>query len=206
MAAYIFNFISLAIAVAAVVVATWQVRAAARGAERSNAIPVLAEMSAEVRSTQFRESLTALLTTVPDPPPSGGFKDLPPECRDHAYRVCYFFDYLGLLSSKGIISKETIISWVGTWIMQVWIIMQPCIMAERDYRQATFSGDTPPGFLPNFENLVRIILQTGGREAAARIQQNVGVTPLSGEALDSLTEERKSILLPLPSSTSPLAS
>lgn len=190
MASYLFSIISLAVAVGAVAVATWQVRAAAQGAERSNAIPVLSEASREVRSTDFRRSLNTILTQTPDPPPPGGFEGLPLEFRDHAYRVCYYFDYLGLLSNKGIISRETVISWVGTRIMQIWITMQPCILAERSYRLATYPQDTPCGFLPNFENLVRIIMENGGSEAAARIQEDSGIRGLSQEAMRTLAEAR----------------
>jgi hypothetical protein len=190
MAAYLFSLISLAVAVAAVAVATWQVRAAAQSAERSNAIPVLAEISREVRSADFRESLIILLNRIPDQAPPGGFKGLTPEFREHAYRVCYFIDYLGILANKGIISENTIISWIGTWIMQVWIIMQPCILSERAHRAAEYSPETPAGFLPNFENLVRIIMQTGGKEASARIQRDAGIIALSEADIDRLAKAR----------------
>jgi hypothetical protein len=197
MAAYIFNSISLTVAIVAIAVATWQVRVAAQSAERSNAIPVLSEISKEVRSADFRESLTVLLNHTPDHLPPGGFKELPREFREHAYKVCYFVDYLGLLCNKGIIDYDTVVSWIGTWIMQVWITMQPCIMEERELRIATYSQETPCGFLPNFENLVRIILQAGGRESAMRIQKNTGIIGLSEVALDSLAMARKSTQMPL---------
>ena len=193
MQAYLFNAISLTIAVAAVAVATWQVRAAAKSTERSNAIPVLSELSREVRSAEFRYSLVSLLTNTPDDPPAGGFDELPPDWREHAYRVCYFFDYLGVLVSKGIISANTIVSWIGTWIMRVWIVMEPCILAERRHRESAYPQYTPCGFLPNFENLVGIIMQNGGSAAAERIQQEAGLLRLDEAALHELRESRISL-------------
>lgn len=190
MEAYLFNFISLAVALGAVAVATWQVRMAARSSERTNAIPVLSEVSREVRSAKFRASLDKLLSETPDPPPPGGFKELPLDCREDAFRVCYFFDYLGLLASKGIISENTIVSWIGTWIMQVWIVMQPCILAERSHRLSTFPESTPCGFLPNFENLVRVIIERGGKEVATQIQESTGILSLSEAARRDLDEAR----------------
>jgi hypothetical protein len=188
MQAYLFNGVSLAIALAAVAVATWQVRAAAKSTERSNAIPVLSELSREVRSAEFRHSLVTLLTTTPEAPPAGGFDELPLDWREHAYRVCYFFDYLGVLVSKGIISANTIVSWIGTWIMRVWIVMQPCILAERRHRENAYPQHTPCGFLPNFENLVGIILQNGGSAAAERIQLEAGLLRLGEATLRELRE------------------
>ncbi len=190
MQAYLLNAISLAIALAAVAVATWQVRAAAKSTERSNAIPVLSELSREVRSAEFRFSLASLLANTPDAPPAGGFDELSPDWREHAYRVCYFFDYLGILVSKGIISANTIVSWIGTWIMRVWIVMEPCILAERRHRESTYPQHTPCGFLPNFENLVGIIMQNGGSAAAERIQEEEGLLRLDEAALRELRESR----------------
>lgn len=133
-------------------------------------------MSREVRSTEFHDSIFYLLRNLPHVPvPDGGFEELAPECRQHAYRVCYLFDYLGLLANKGIISENTIISWLGTRIMQVWIVAMPFIRAEREYRARECGDSTPSGFVPYFEHLVRRIIEKGGVEAAARIQRDSGV-------------------------------
>ena len=138
-------------------------------------------------------SLTSLLTSTPDAPPAGGFDELPPDWREHAYRVCYFFDYLGVLVSKGIISSNTIVSWIGTWIMRVWIVMEPCILAERRHRESVYPPHTPCGFLPNFENLVGIIMQNGGSAAAERIQEEASLLRLDEAALRELCESRISV-------------
>jgi hypothetical protein len=116
----IVSLVSVIVAVAAVCVATWQVRASAKGAERSNALPVLSEIFAEWRSAEFRMSIMKLLNETPGGSNDDGFESLPKTWREHAYKVCYFFDYIGVLVVSDIINEETVIGMMGTRIMQVW--------------------------------------------------------------------------------------
>lgn len=174
----IVSLISVLVAIAAVWVATWQVRASAKSTERSNALPVLSEIFAEWRSTEFRQSIMYLLNEIPGGVLDDGFESLPEEWREHAYKVCYFLDYLGILVVYGIMNEETIIGMMGTRIIQLWRAMEPYIMAERRYRIRTYPPDAPPGFLVYYEHLVRRTIDLGGHDAAMQIQRQTGVRRL----------------------------
>jgi hypothetical protein len=73
----VISIVSVLIAAVAVCIATWQVRASARSAERSNALPVLSEFFAEWRSSEFRMSIGYLLNETPGALNGEGFASLP---------------------------------------------------------------------------------------------------------------------------------
>ena len=85
---------------------------------------------------------------------SDGFEDLSNDLREDAYKVCYFFDYIGTLVAFGIIREDIVIAVLGTQITRVWSAMFRIIKSERQHRNETFSGGTPPGFLEYYGHLV----------------------------------------------------
>jgi hypothetical protein len=172
---YIVGSISLAVALAAVGVSTWQVRQTARSAARSHALPVIAEVFREFRSPEFRASVGYLLSSTPVARGDEGFASLPEEWCEKAYVVVYFFDYLGVLVSSGIINEELVIGTMGTRLVQTWIAIKPFIMMERAYRISSYPPGTPPGFLAYYEHLVKRVEELGGGGAAIRIQQRAGL-------------------------------
>jgi hypothetical protein len=105
---------------------------------------------------------------------------------EQAYRICYFFDYVGVLVSLDIISDELVISMMGTWIVQIWQVLEPFIERERKHRIDTYPPGVPPGFLVYFEHIVTRVLDLGGQRAAVQIQQRKGLRrltrPLAGMA------------------------
>src|SRR6266581_2262033 len=141
----VISVVSVLIAAVAVCIAAWQVRASAKSAERSNALPVLSEIFSEWRSSEFRASILYLLNETPEALSDEGFASLPETWREHAYKVCYFFDYVGVLVVRGIIGEEAIIGMMGTRITQVWRAVEPHVLAERQFRIQTYPPDTPPG-------------------------------------------------------------
>jgi hypothetical protein len=175
LSSYIVSFISLAIALAAVWVSTWQVRQSSRATERSNALPVISELFREFRSSQFRDAVTYLLTSKPTTIGSSGFSSLPIEWRDRAYRVCYFFDYLGVLVTYNIITEDLVIGALGTRLVQVWQAIKPFIDMERQHRASSYPPGVPPGFLAYYEHLVQRTYELGGHEAAKRIHKRRGL-------------------------------
>jgi hypothetical protein len=181
----IVSLLSIVVAVVAVWVATWQVHASSKSAERSNALPVLSEIFGEWRSTEFRMSIKHLLSETPDDLGNEGFESLPTEWREHAYKVCYFLDYLGVLTTLGIIDEEVIISMMGTRLIQVWRVIEPYIMAEREFRLRAYPSDAPPGFLVYYEHLVRRTVDLGGHDAAMQIQRREGVQHLAKPLIES---------------------
>ena len=148
------NLISVGVALIAVVVAVWQVRTSTERAERALSLPIIGEVARELRSTEFRQSIMYLQKNTPPVPDSGGFESLPKEFREQAYKVCYFFDYLGILALYKIITEDMVVDWVGTRLMQTWAIMRPFIEAEREHRRITYPPEIPPGFLLHFEHLI----------------------------------------------------
>jgi hypothetical protein len=153
----VLSLVSLVIALIAVAVAMWQARASAIRAERAISLPVLAEISHEIRSSEFHDCLINLLTQAPSMTPKpGGFEALPKKFRKNAYRICYFFDYLGILTKYGIVTEDIAVDWIGTRLMQVWAIMRPFIEAERDYRRA-LPPEAPKGFLLHYEHLADVV-------------------------------------------------
>jgi hypothetical protein len=113
--------------------------------------------------------------------------------REDAYEVCYYFDYLGVLVSFGIIREELVISLWGTTIIQVWLAAEPLISKERAHRRITYSAGISPGFLVYYEDLVCRIMARGGRDAARQIQEQSGLRQLN-EPLNKLTVRSDKVL------------
>lgn len=154
MGSTVVNLISVGVAFIAVAVAVWQVRTSTERAERALSLPIITEIAREIRSSEFRQSIRYLQKVAMPVPDSGGFESLPEEFREQAYKICYFFDYLGILAMYGIITEDMVVDWVGTRLMQTWAIMRPFIEAEREHRRITFPPETPSGFLRHFEHLI----------------------------------------------------
>jgi hypothetical protein len=175
----IISLISVILALIAVFISTWQARSNIQHARHSRSLPVIAESFKEFRYPEFRESIHNLLTLPMDKMAGNSFATLTKDRREDAYKVCYFFDYIGTLIAFGIIREDIIIATMGTPIMQVWSAMSPIIEKERAYRRETYSSKTPPGFLTFYEHLVACVDARGGREAARIIQEQIGVRSFS---------------------------
>ena len=81
-----------------------------------------------------------LLGGAPAPPDGEGFAGLPSDFRDSAEQFCFFCEGLGLAIAAGLVPENLIISLMVTQIVEVWRVMEPYIMDDRDYR-ARKSGD-----------------------------------------------------------------
>jgi hypothetical protein len=171
----IISIVSLTISLTAASVATWQARFNVRAAERARALPVVTEAFREYRSKEFLDSVRYLITEVPSVSGAEGFRSLPEEWQYHAYRVCYLFDYMGVLTASVIVREELVISFFGSGIMRVWEAIEVYIKLEREYRVRTYSPKAPPGFLVYYEHLVGRILDRGGKDAALLIQSRSGL-------------------------------
>ena len=172
----IISLVSIVLALVAVCVSAWQTRSSIQHARHSRSLPVIAELFREWRSQEFRKSVHSLLTLPSSKVSSYGFLSLPEDRREDAYKVCYFFDYIGTLVAFGIISQDIVISTMGTQIMQVWSAMYPAIENERDRRSKTFPANTPPGFLTFYGHIVACIESSGGSEAAKKSKRKLAFT------------------------------
>jgi hypothetical protein len=171
----IISLISVVLALTAICISAWQARSNIRHAKHSRSLPVTAEIFREWRSREFRTSVHNLLALPPDKAAGYRFPNLSEDLREDAYRVCYFFDYIGTIVAFKIISEDIVIATMGTQIIQVWTAIFPVINNERDYRNKTFPGSTPPGFLRFYGHLVARIEALGGGEAAYAIQKKIGL-------------------------------
>lgn len=178
--AQILSLISVGVALAAVWVAVWQVRENARNVARSNSLPVLSQLASTWRSSEMRGYRDRLLSGLPAPPDAQGFAGLPRDFRDSAEQFCFFCEGLGLAIAVGLVPENFIISLMGTQIVEVWRVMEPYIMGERDCRARTSADCVPSEFLPHYEHLVARILELGGRDAGANIRRELGVRRLPG--------------------------
>lgn len=178
MLSVIISVVSVVLALAAVCVSTWQARSSIQHARHSRSLPVIAEIFKEWRSREFRESVHQLLALPSGKMTDGGFVALAGDRRQDAYKVLYFFDYIGTLVAFGIIREDIVIATMGTQIMQVWSAMFPFIEKERIHRSQAYPSNTPPGFLAFYEHLVACVYALGGREAAIMIRKEIGVRRL----------------------------
>jgi hypothetical protein len=179
----IVSLASILLALAAVCVAAWQVRVSSRTADKSNALPVISEVFMQWRSPEFNKALASILSTRKRDLWRENFDALPRRRRQDAYKVCYFFDYLGTLVLYEIVDEGIIIGVMGSRLMQVWLTMKPLIDSERRYRLRHYPSGAPRGFLVYYEHLVVLIADRGGQDAAMRAQQRAGLLQFSHDAI-----------------------
>jgi hypothetical protein len=92
----------------------------------------------------------------------GPFRTLRAPTIDQAHRVCYFFEYLGILVAFGHIDSDIVIGTMSTQLVEMWTVMRPWIACERAARR---DGEPLGGhdFLPYVENLVFLIVRGKSR-------------------------------------------
>jgi hypothetical protein len=139
-------------------------RAADARSARSYTLPLLSEVFTEFRTKEFRDGVSYLVNATPKPAPDDGFRGAPGKWQDHAYRVCYFFDYVGILGRLDIVQDEVAISLLGSPAIQVWDAVEEIVHKERVYRKENFLGGSWHGFLRYYEDLVRRILDHYAKE------------------------------------------
>jgi len=179
------SLISILLALAAVCVAAWQVRAGARGTQKQNSLPVVSEVFIQWRSPDFSAALQRLLKLTEDELSCECFEVLSADRRRDAYEVCYFFDYLGALIVFEIIDEDIILAVMANRLMQVWIAMRQLIANERSFRLRTYSENTPPGFLIYYEHLVKRTVDLGGKDAAEKLRRRREVLRLAPNDMPS---------------------
>jgi len=170
--------ISILVAAAAVCVAVWQVRLAAKVAERANCLPILQATFTKWTSAEFHEHRARLLAGPGVDPPENGFAGLPDAYRESAYAWCDFCEHIGSLVLFRIVPERQLLSVVGTQLPQVWYILWPSIEKERAFRASRAHPNVSSDFLPHYEHLVARMAELGGREATRRIRRDAGVLEL----------------------------
>lgn len=168
------GIVSLVVSIAAVTVAVWNIQRNRRTALDSSTLPVVAAMFAEYRSAEFRARAADVVEFANSGSPTDqGIDSVPAEYRDSILTVCYFFDYLGVIVAFELAHKDIIIAPMCTQIIRVWTALEPVIKSERAYRKANYPPDASPGFLQYFEFLVRLVRDSGGSDAAMRVNRQL---------------------------------
>lgn len=171
---YVFSMGSSVIAVTAVLVAIWHVRTSAAASARSNALPVASAAFNEFRSKEFQGHLQAVWNQRPTEVPAGGFESLPETWRDSAYRVAYFFEYLGILVAHGLVPTDLIVDFSANLVVRSWRALEPFIEAERRHRRDTCEpANISAGFVTHFEHLVCLAFDGAGRPYDTRIHDRL---------------------------------
>jgi hypothetical protein len=166
---------SLVIALVAVVVAIWQVRASAMSAERSNSLPVASDAFKEFRSQEFQLHLRKVWEEAPSNVPEDGFQSLPSDWRDSAYAVAYFFEYLGVLVAYELVPEDLVVDFSANLISRSWRALEPFIQEERMYRQRVCVSGISPGFVTHFEHLVALTIDSNGNPIDDSIHERLGL-------------------------------
>ncbi len=157
--------VSLAIALIAVVVAVWQVRAQAVATERANSLPVASAVFNEFRSQGFRNHLLKVWNDTPPDVPEGGFEALPLGWRESAYEVAYFFEHLGILVAYELVSEDLIVDFSANAVVRSWRTLDPFIQKERGRRrQGCATAAISPNFVSHFEHLAVIATSVDSRK------------------------------------------
>lgn len=161
------------IALIAVVVAIWQVRASAIAAERSNSLPVTSDAFKEFRSREFQDHLRKVWNETPSSVPEGGFQSLPADWRDSAYEVAYFFEYLGVLVAYRLVPEDLIVDFSANLLARSWRALEPFIREERMHRQKAGISGTSSGFVTHFEHLVALTIDAKGKPIDGAIHERL---------------------------------
>jgi hypothetical protein len=165
---------SLTIALVAVVVAIWEVRASAASTERANSLPLASEAFKEFRSQEFQAHLRKIWNETPPDVPENGFQSLPEGWRDSAYQVAYFFEYLGILVAYELVSEDLVVDFSANLLGRSWHILEPFIRRERVCRQkASAISGISPGFVTHFEHLVALTISSNGKHIDDSIHERL---------------------------------
>lgn len=170
------------IAVTALIVSFWQAYRAHLIARQANVGPVMASVYSQFRDPGFRASVTALRNASPSDL-DHDFANLDATLQDHAYTVCYFFEYIGLLVASGHLDQQLVLNSMSTQLAEVWNIMRPTIAQERRTRSLVADMYYGKRFLPHYEHLIALIGLRAGTRTEPVTRHNGLYSLLSSHAL-----------------------
>lgn len=190
-------------AVAAVVIAFWQVRRTILATDQSNALPVVTNLFNEFRSADFQSHIDVVLTTAPDEsawpdrstwpagaknPGFGGHLSADvDQWRWSALQVTYFFEYLGILIAHRLIPEEVVVDATANSVARTWSVLEPFIRAERQRREEATKGTAvSSGFVRHYEHLVALTAVDGG-PADAVIHRRLDLRTVDGRGPGVIT-------------------
>ena len=190
-------------AVAAVVIAFWQVRRTILTTDQANALPVVTNLFNELRSATFQSHIEVVLTTAPDestwpdrstwptgatnPGFGGHLSAESDQWRWSALQVAYFFEYLGILIAHRLIPEEVVVDATANSVARTWSVLEPVIRAERQRREEANKGTAvSSGFVRRDEHLVALTAVAGG-PADASIHRRLNLRTVDGRGPADVT-------------------
>jgi hypothetical protein len=148
----VFNVVTTAIAVVAVVTSiVFSVRQA-RIARHANHISVMVDLLAEFRSAQFHEQHDYVCTRLgAEHDPEAGVRGLPGEAKAAFYNIVYYYQSFANLAVFGLLDETLMVTVLRTRITSVWQAVRPFVERERELR-----GEGGGTYLSIFEELARL--------------------------------------------------
>ena len=161
-----FNFwdsiLTLIIALLAFAVAIWQARRTAKLTLKAHQIQVIADAFREIRSPEFLAHYKRVLSFPGSERLPGGFESLSRRRKESTYAVCYFFEHLGVLVTRQLVSRDVLITTMRTLIVRSWDALAPAIEEELKFRRRTYRREAGPDFLPHFRQLAKMAREYQG--------------------------------------------
>lgn len=148
----VFNIVTTAIAVVAVVTSVVFSARQARIAKHANHISVMIDLLAEFRKIEFHEQhdyVTMRLAAENDP--AAGVRGLPAEAKAAFYGVVYYYQSFANLAVFGLLDETLLATVLRTRIVSVWQAVRPFVERERQLRGEGGGGT----YMSIFEELAR---------------------------------------------------
>lgn len=130
------SIIALLVSIASVVIVYQQTHIL----QKTNMLPLLVDLFAELRSPEFKAHQTYVYNTLIKEcdPNKTGFMELPPAAALHVLPVSHFFDSLGILVARRIVPEDIVLAFAGGPIEKTWYILEPYIRRERESRNGPY--------------------------------------------------------------------
>jgi hypothetical protein len=164
----VFNIVTTAIAVVAVVTSVVFSARQARIAKHANHISVMIDLLAEFRSADFhRQHDYVTMSLGVEQDPAAGVRGLPDEPKAAFYSVVYYYQSFANLAVFGMLDETLLATVLRTRIVSVWTAVRPFVERERELR-----GESGGNYLSTFEELARLAAQLPPEHVRERMTEN----------------------------------
>lgn len=152
----VFNVVTTAVAVVAVVTSIVFGARQARIAHHANHISVMVDLLGEFRSAEFHEQHDYVCTRLEvENDPEAGVRGLSGEAKAAFYSVVYYYQSFANLAVFGLLDETLMATVLRTRITSVWNAVRPFVERERELRGEGGEGT----YLSIFEELARLAAQ-----------------------------------------------
>lgn len=145
----LFNLLTLAVALVAVVIAAASTLRQASDARRTNLLLFTVELGSRARTPEFRRATEFITTSLDRFDPALGVSGLPTREREQVMLVGGFYQDLGMLVVTRVLEEDIAIAIHYTGIKTTWEVLEPFIRTERRRLDERGAG----GLWGSFEHL-----------------------------------------------------